>query len=498
MINLLLTSLLTFNATTINLTDTAQTSEHLTSEVIQVPQDSQLLIETLYQYANKHGMDGICTHMHLEMLSLESIEDQELEHLPPGTLIFLGKSEANIQAIVLCLNDGQGSQISSQDGNTEFSLCQLAELDFSRFPYYAIYKTSDAPLIDKPCAENLNLAADRPYFLNETFNSYFVNDECFPFVISPLNEITLTSFKAWAESHQNELHSLMASQGAVLLRGFPVDCAEDFATIVKAVIGRNLIDYKGEGSRTRVAQGVYTSTEAPPEFKIPLHNELSCTNNPIDYICFYCDIAPNLGTGQTILARTEDVTIEMLKRPHIWDLFNGRNINYISRHPPEGNFFTRVNPTHKTWQKAFETSDKDEVPRICMEKGYDFKWLGEWVEVTRHVPAIRGPDQYFDHPYWFNQAHLYHANPRIRGGWTNHLLANLLYISPSTKQYDIEFEDGTPMTQQVIYEIYDILDEKTIKFNWEKGDVLLLDNRRALHGRAPYIGQRRILTAMVQ
>lgn len=117
--------------------------------------------------------------------------------------------------------------------------------------------------------------------------------------------------------------------------------------------------------------------------------------------------------------------------------------------------------------------------------------------MARLVPAIKGPDNHFDHPYWFNQLHLYHANPRIRGGWINHILANFLYLSPSTRQYDVELEDGTPIPRELVYEIYDILDQKTIKFDWQKGDALILDNIKALHGRAPCIGQRRILVSIV-
>lgn len=504
MMDIFLASIIAFNAFTINFTEAEQeiASHHLIEtslDSIQALHDSQALIEKLYPYVNKEGLNEIPAYLYSEAVEFHSIGDLESEVLPPGTLIFLGESERNMHDVVLCLADGQCGHLCSQNGNTIFSLCHLTDLDFSQFPYYAVCRASDVVVADESDVEYLNFDADSPAFLNEKFDRYFVNEDCLPFVLTPKDsEMTLANFKIWAEVHQNELKSLMDAQGAVLLRGFPINSAEDFATVVKAVIGRDLIDYKGEGSRKRIAQGVYTSTEAPSQFKIPLHNELTCTLNPVDYICFYCDIAPEPGTGQTILAKTEDITIEMMKRPHIWNLFNGKIIKYISRHPSEGSFFTRVNPTHKTWQQAFETTDREEVARICEQKGYDFKWDGDWIEVTRCVPAIRGPDQYFDHPYWFNQAYLYHANPRIRGGWVNHQLANLLYILPSTRQYDIEFEDGSAIDQEVIYEIYDILDEKTIKFNWAKGDVLLLDNRQTLHGRTPCIGQRRILATMIQ
>jgi|GEM_PF-758720 len=337
------------------------------------------------------------------------------------------------------------------------------------------------------------------HFLEEEYESYFINQDSFPLVLSPKDrELPLVHFKSWAEVHQNELKDLLTVSGAILLRGFPVDHAEDFAAVIRAVIGKELIDYKGEGSRHRITQGVYTSTAAPPEFKIPLHNELTCTLNPVDYICFYCDIPPLEGTGQTILGRTEEVTMEMMKRESIWDLFYGKHMNYISRHPSEGNFFSYVNPTHRTWEQAFETADRNEVERICKESGYQFQWMDDWIEVVRCVPAILGPDQYFTHPYWFNQAHLYHMNPRLSGSWVNHLLSNLLYISSSTRPYDIEFEDGSSLPREIVYEIYDVLDQHTIEFSWEKGDVLILDNHKTLHGRAPCSTPRRILVAMVK
>lgn len=457
--------------------------------------NSQEIIKEIKKCTKQDEINTTPTKMHLEPISHQIALDTDLASFPPGTLIFLGSSEKDINVVVMCLQESKCCLMSLSGVN----LSNLIDIDFNQFSYQAIYRLPEKAFVDvKKDEAPYEVYLEQPN-LDEVFDVSFINEQCFPFVLKPKEtNLTLLESKNWFELHQKEIKSILSAQGAVLLRGFPVDKAEDFATIVKAAIGKDLIDYKGEGSRKRIVQGVYTSTEAPPQFKIPLHNELSCTINPVDYICFYCDIAPEPGSGQTLIGRTEDITAAIMKRPHIWNLFNGRLIKYVSRHPPEGNFFTRVNQTHKTWQQAFETQDRSEVERICQHKGYEFKWMGDWIEVTRRVPAILGPDQYFDHPYWFNQAHLYHPNPRIRGGKVNHYLANLLYISPSTRQYDIEFDDGTPITQDIVYEIYDVLDENTIKFNWEKGDVLLLDNRKALHGRAPCAGKRRILATMIQ
>lgn len=337
------------------------------------------------------------------------------------------------------------------------------------------------------------------YNLEDLIDIQFVNEQQMPLMLSPKNPMPLSTFHAVAETHREIIQELLTSYGALLIRGFPVDSPEDFSSTIQAILGRRPIDYKGgEGSRQKVAEGVYTSTEAPPQFQIPLHNELSCTDRPPAYISFYCDVAPKNGMGQTILGKTESVSQDLSNQPNVWDLFYGRTLKYISRHPPDGSFFSTVNVTHKSWPDSFETHDKAEVERICREKGFEFTWHGDWIEVARLAPAILEPDAHFSFPYWFNQAHLYHSNPRIRGGVINHILANLLYIFQDSRQYDIEFEDGSPIPQEIIYQIYDVLEKNTVKVDWQKGDILLLDNFKAMHGRASYSGSRQIFFSMFQ
>ncbi|MCE5316904.1 MAG: TauD/TfdA family dioxygenase [Parachlamydia sp.] len=323
----------------------------------------------------------------------------------------------------------------------------------------------------------------------------FLNQEKMPIVLqSKTPQQSLKPLLEWAKANQIEIMRLIAAHGALLLRGFSINNADDFAEVVNAILGTSAMDYiGGEGSRTKIRQGVYTSTEAPPQFHIPLHHELSCTDHPPSYISFFCDIAPSVGTGQTILGQTEAVTEAVKKHPELWQALQ-RTFRYTSRHPSEGSFFSSVNKTHKTWQSSFQTTQKDEVEKICRAKGFEFKWLsGDWIEVTRIVPGVKRINDVF---HFYSQAHLYHSNPRIRNGWGYHILANLLYIQPSSRQYDITFEDGSQVPQEFIYQIYDILEANTIKFDWQIHDALLIDNRMGLHGRVPYKGERRILTVM--
>lgn len=428
-----------------------------------------------------------------EQLICQDFIPVSLDQLQPGDLLFLGKKD-KAETVGLYL----GNEVFIYANPSEQASLKVETLKDSDWSYCKGHTLKiDHFEIDCSHQERFDVFLDCPQNF-EPFKCYFINEERIPLVVSPIDpNISLETFSQWIELYKEDLKSLISDHGALLLRDFPVLNAQDFSSIVNIALGKPL-DYKGEGSRTKVADGVYTSTEAPPNFQIPLHNELTCTNTPPSFFCLYCNIAPKPGTGQTILGKTANITHAFKNLPAIWNLFENKNMRYISRHPSRGSLFTKINKTHKVWQDAFETEDKSEVERICQDNGFEFQWTGEWIEVIRTVPAIRGSDNHFNFPYWFNQVHLYHSNPRLCDGKVNYLLYNLVYAQHFTRPYDIEFEDGSQIPREIIYQIYDTLEENTIKFDWKNQDVLILDNFKTLHGRAPYKGPRRILVSFVQ
>lgn len=434
----------------------------------------------------------------IEQDDLTCLEEIAMDALTRGDIIYLGKAQDQLSCIAIYLDEQQYVLMKGPKEIAQPSLIDLSHPLWAHYPYHTARRPKHTIEPATTLSQEEISTISTPVPILNGCESTFVNTQELPLVLTCTD--TAVSLHDWVSNHKEALHALLSEHGAILLRNFPVQTPDDFAYVVETVTGKAPSDYRsGEGSRTKVTKGVYTSTEAPLQYKISLHHELSCTLNPLAYLCFYCEIAPPPGTGQTLLGKTEEVTKAMQATPEVWDLFAGKTIRYVSRHPPEGNYFTRVNVTHKTWQSSFETDDREEVGRICEEKGFTYRWLKDWVEVTRRAPAMLGPDEFFDHPYWYNQAHLYHANPRGRGGYFNHYLANLLYIMPSTRQYDVCFdEDGSDIPRSCIYKIYDVMDAHTILFDWQKGDILLLDNHKVLHGRAPCVGPRRVLASMVR
>lgn len=319
----------------------------------------------------------------------------------------------------------------------------------------------------------------------------------FPAVITSENQIaSLGDFSSIIDNNRPMIEQALLKHGALLFRGFPVASANDFSSTITSLGFGKFVNYiGGDSPRDKVENGVYTSTEAPPSFHIPLHQELSFIKHFPRHIYFYCETPPIAG-GQTIIADArriyrafDDVFVKK---------FEEKGLTYISRYYYKSKIMEWVNRlqrSHKSWTEVFETHQKNEVEQKCIANEFTWRWLHrDWLEIQQTRPAI------YRHPLtqefvWFNQAHLYDFNPRLLG-LKRYIGAKLFYFRKTTRLHEIQFADGSRIPRKDFYYILDTLNENTVAFPWQKGDVLVLDNILAMHGRASFSGKRRILTAL--
>ena len=175
--------------------------------------------------------------------------------------------------------------------------------------------------------------------------------------------------------------------------------------------------------------------------------------------------------------------------------FINKGLKYVSCYHQNGGLINRIIKSHKSWVNVFETEDKQEVEQKCRENEFGFKWnQNGWIQISQTRPAVISHPQ-TNELVWFNQAHLFDFNPKMIGWW-RHAILKALYCQKHTRLHEIFFADGTKIPKADLYHILDVLDANTIYFPWKKGDVLILDNVLAMHGRATFKGPRRVLTAM--
>ncbi len=322
----------------------------------------------------------------------------------------------------------------------------------------------------------------------------FINKTELPLVLEPIDKnIEHAEFLKLLQDNNAFIRENLLKYGGILLRNFPVADAHAFVSVIKTLqLGKFCNYVGGDSPRVKVVGGVYTSTEAPPSFKLPLHNELSYVRDYPDHIYFYCETPP-AANGETIIGDARKIYQDI--DPDVKKRFIKKGLTYVSCYPYKSRFMNFVNKSHKSWINVFETEDKQEVEKKCLEHDISFEWnRKDWIKIKQVCPSV------ISHPetqemVWFNQAHHFDFNPKFLGWW-RYLGTKLLYSRKNTLLHEVFFADGTKVPREDLYHIMDVMDKNTIYFPWQKGDVLILDNILTMHGRATFTGKRRILTAM--
>lgn len=283
-------------------------------------------------------------------------------------------------------------------------------------------------------------------------------------------------------SRDADLRGTLARHGAVLLRGLNLQTIQDFETVARTISPR-LIEYGERSSpRTRISSGIYTSTDHPADQPIVLHNEQSYTLNWPMKIWFYC-VQPAETGGRTPLADSRKI----LKRlpAEIVERFEQKQVMYVRNYNPGVGL---------SWQEAFQTKDRADVEQYCAQEGIDVEWRDDDRLRTRQVrPAVRvhpetGERVWFNHAMFFNLSSL---EPAARE-------TMLAVVDESEVPFNTFYGDGAPIERAVMGEIRNAYDSETVKFDWHRGDLLLVDNMLVAHGREPFTGARKVLVAMAE
>jgi alpha-ketoglutarate-dependent taurine dioxygenase len=302
----------------------------------------------------------------------------------------------------------------------------------------------------------------------------------FPLVMEP-KDVDL-NLVAWAEDNREFIERQLLEWGAVLFRGFKVDGSPQFEQFARAISGQ-LLDYRERAApRREVSPRVYTSTEFPADQSIPLHHEMSYSHNWPTKIWFFC-AQPALQGGSTPIANDREVF--NLISPKIKRRFLEKKVMYV-RNYGEG--------LDLSWQEAFQTDDRSVVERYCSQACAQFEWREGNRLRTRQVRQVTASHPKTGEVVWFNHAHMFHVS-----NLTEDVRAALLSeFKDDEIPRNAFYGDGSPIESSVLDEIREVYQQSAVIFPWRRGDILMLDNFLASHGREPFVGPRSILVAMAE
>ncbi|HET7233069.1 MAG TPA: TauD/TfdA family dioxygenase [Longimicrobium sp.] len=299
-----------------------------------------------------------------------------------------------------------------------------------------------------------------------------------PLVIRPI--VAGLDPLAWARANRERVEARLQRHGAVLFRGFALDSADQFHAFVEAVVGE-LMEYK-ERSSPRHEEGnrVYTSTDHPADQRIFAHNEHSYAMRFPLKLFFFC-LEPSPEGGQTPVADTRRVFERV--DPAVRDRFAEKGWMYVRNF---GDGFGLP------WQTVFQTSDPAEVEAYCARNAIQCEWKPGNRLRTRQVRPAAAVHPRTGERTWFNHATFFHVSTlpdEMRRG----LLADFAEEDLPNHTY---YGDGSPIEPETVEALREAYRAETVMFDWERGDVLLVDNMLASHAREPFRGPRKVLVAM--
>lgn len=306
--------------------------------------------------------------------------------------------------------------------------------------------------------------------------------EVFPLVYG-LNSpgASLVDVTGWLRREKGRLLDTLAAHGAILFRDFPVDGASDFDTFIRAFQLDSFTYEESLSNAIRVNRTdlVFTANEAPPDVSIFLHHEMAQTPLFPSRLFFCCEKAPQ-ADGETPICRSDVLLDQLAQRdPAFVDACARLGVRYANVMPAEDD---PASGQGRSWRSTLGAASREEAEAKLDNLGYSRDWLadGSLRATTRVLPAIRTLVD--GRRVFFNQ-----LIAAFRG-WKD---------ARNDPQKSIRFGDDSAIPEDGMQAAIDLADELSFDLAWQAGDVALIDNFLVMHGRRPFVGERRVLASLV-
>lgn len=301
-----------------------------------------------------------------------------------------------------------------------------------------------------------------------------------PFVIE--SESPATDLFTWLSMNRYEVQTRLLVSGGILFRGFGIDSAARLERLIETLSGR-LLDYSYRSTPRSVVSGrIYSSTEYPPDQRIPLHNENAYAHDWPMKIWFLSLQCASSG-GETPIADSRRVYQRIPAA--IRERFENEGLTYVRNYNSGFDL---------PWQTVFQTESQTDVEDFCRASRIEFEWLPEGRLRTRQTCQASARHPVTGEMVWFNQAHLFHISAlpvEVRE-------AMLSIFAEEDLPRNVCYGDGSAIDLADLDLIADAYEQEKVIFPWKEGDVLLLDNMLAAHGRSPFTGKRQVVVGMAE
>lgn len=299
---------------------------------------------------------------------------------------------------------------------------------------------------------------------------------------------------AWVSENRTALDSILLKFGAFVLRGFAVGTTAAFRDVIASYQSDGLDYVGGVSPRNSIDNEILESTHAPPTQLIPIHQEMSYLPKYPNRVAFFCRLPPVTG-GETLLADMRRYTKGLPKE--FYQKLREKGVRYQRnlRAPGDTTGHPQLDIIHRTWTDTFQTDDRAEAEKRAAEMGMDFEWLTDGsLSISNTMAGI------VVHPVTKEEISFH----QIPGQWMGkdnigdrYELYQRFYGAARQMPYNPTYGDGSPVDDEHFRAMKELANQLEIKFQWSRGDILVLDNLLTGHGRNAYTGERSIQVSLL-
>jgi len=242
----------------------------------------------------------------------------------------------------------------------------------------------------------------------------------------------------------------------------------------------------GAAVRTRLTSRVFTANESPSSENIPFHHEMSQVPDPPTHLLFFCLSPPDTDGETPILISEEIINIMTEKHPEFMREIEREGVRYIRVMSEEDDPSSAIG---RGWRSTYQTDDRVVAEEKLREQGCTWEWdylaPGNLRTVTAILPAVR--DDYGEGRTQTKA--FFNSMVAAYTGWND---------SRNRGEEAVILGNGARCNAEAIDDAVCIMNDVCVAIPWERGDVLLVDNRTVMHARRFFSGDRRILASLIR
>jgi hypothetical protein len=268
---------------------------------------------------------------------------------------------------------------------------------------------------------------------------------------------------------------------AIICLAFPLATAMDFDRFIDAFGVTNFAyeDSLSNAVRVNKTPRVFTANEAPPTVTIFLHHEMAQTPVHPSRLLFFCEQPAETG-GATPVCRSDVLWERLAERcPRFARDCESKGLKYSNVMPAANDATSGMG---RSWQSTLRAETREDAERRLRSLSYTWEWLedGSLRATTPILPAVR-------------------KLPNGRTSFFNQLIAAAQGWKDARNDpsRSITFGDGSPLDREAVNVATELGEELSFDVPWQKGDVALVDNYVAMHGRRTFTGTRKVLASLV-